>query len=146
MIDQLQDPLQDIRHYSPTMTIAQVLKFCERNNIQITRGMVQNYIRDGLLPPPVSKRYYTHRHIATLAMISRLKTVFDMPTIREVLQPYMDIEGISVDTYATIMEKMTGLILKWQTGIAPALTVEGDGGLLLSMLFATQLKGTVTRQ
>jgi len=137
------DPLQDIRHYSPTMTIAQVLKFCERKNMGITRGMIQNYIRDGLLPPPVNKRIYTHKHIAALAMIARLKTVFDMPTIKEALSPYMDEKGLPTDVYGTIMDKLADMEAKWQASIAPALTEESDGGLLLSMAFATELKSIV---
>jgi len=126
------------------MTISQVLKFCERKNMGITRGMIQNYIRDGLLPPPVNKRQYTHKHLAALAMIDRLKTVFDMPTIREALTPYMDEEGLPTEVYSTLMDKLTGMEAKWQASIAPALSVEKDGGTLLSMAFATELKNTVT--
>ena len=137
------DPLQDIRQYSPTMTISQVLLFCERKNLDITRGMIQNYIRDGLLPPPVNKRQYTHKHLAALAMIHRLKTVFDMSTIREALQPYMDEEGLPIDVYSAIIDKLIGMVTKWQTHIAPALAVEEDEGTLLSMVFATELKDSV---
>jgi len=128
------------------MTISQVLKFCERKNMGITRGMIQNYIRDGLLPPPVNKRTYTHKHLAALAMIDRLKTVFDMPTIKEALSPYMDEEGLPIDVYATIMEKLIGMEAKWRASIAPALTEESDGGVLLSMAFATELKSAVVEQ
>jgi len=137
------DPLQDIKHYSPTMTISQVLLFCERKNMGITRGMIQNYIRDGLLPPPVNKRQYTHKHLATLVMIDRLKTVFDMPTIKEALLPYMDEEGLPMESYQEIMEKLSGMISKWRTSMAPALTVEDDGGTLMSMIFASELKSAV---
>ncbi|MCL2287036.1 MAG: DUF1836 domain-containing protein [Firmicutes bacterium] len=138
------DPLHDIRHYSPTMTIAQVLKFCERKNMGITRGMVQNYIRDGLLPPPVNKRVYTHKHLAALAMIDRLKTVFDIPTIKKALLPYLDEEGLPTEVYAAIMQKLAGMEAQWQASIAPGLAAEADGGTLLSMTFATELKNTIT--
>jgi len=137
------DPLQDLRHYSPTMTISQVLKFCERKNLSITRGMIQNYIRDGLLPAPVNKRIYTHKHLAALALIYRLKTVFDMPTIREAMLPHMEEDGLSVESYAALMEKLSGIVSKWQVSIAPALSVEDDGGTLLSMVFASELKGAI---
>ena len=137
------DPLQNIRHFSPTMTIAQVLKFCERMNMGITRGMVQNYIRDGLLPPPVNKRLYTHKHLAALAMIGRLKTVFDMHAIKQALAPYMDEEGLPIEVYEGLMQKLAGLEAKWQANFAAELGEEGDGGLLLTMAFATELKSTV---
>lgn len=139
----MHDPLHDIKHYSPTMTITQVLKFCERKNLAITRGMIQNYIRDGLLPPPVDKRKYTHKHLATLVMIYRLKTVFDMPTIQEALKPYMDDEGLPIEIYTEIFAKLSGMVAKWKASIAPALTVEEDGGTLMSMMFTTELKRAV---
>jgi len=139
----MNDPLQDIRHYSPTMTISQVLKFCERKEMAITRGMIQNYIRDGLLPPPANKRLYTHKHMAALVMIYRLKTVFDMPTIRTALQPHMDEEGLPMDVYAAMMEKLGGMVSKWQTSIVPALAAESDGGTLLCMAFATEVKALI---
>jgi len=66
-----------------------------------------------------------------------------MPTIREALLPYMDSEGLPIDAYEAIMVKLTNMVTKWQTNIAPALTVEGDGGTLLSMVFATELKGAI---
>ena len=137
------DPLQGINHFSEKMSISQVLLFCERRNIGITRGMIQNYIRDGLLPPPVSKRIYTHKHIAALVIIDRLKTVFDMPTIRAAMEPYMDEEGLPLDVYTSLLGKLSGMVNKWQVNIAPALTVEDDGGTLLSMAFATELKAAI---
>ena len=137
------DPLQNIRHFSPTMTIAQVLKFCERMNMGITRGMVQNYIRDGLLPPPVNKRLYTHKHLAALAMIGRLKAVFDMPTIKEALAPYMDEEGLPMEVYEGLMQKLASMETRWQAAFAGELGEESDGGLLVTMTFATELKSKI---
>ena len=134
------DPLQDIRHFSPTMTISQILKFCERKEMAITRGMIQNYIRDGLLPPPANKRLYTHKHLAALVMIYRLKSVFDMPTIRTALKPHMDEEGLPIDAYSALMEKLGGVVTKWQATIASVLATEGDGGVLLCMAFAAEIK------
>lgn len=141
----MQDPLTDLHQYSKTFSIAQVLVFCERKGIKITRAMVQNYIRDGILPPPVGKRLYTHHHIAALVLIDRLKTVFDMPTIREALLPYMDEEGMPLDSYTDTVAKLNDMVAKWQTNIAPALAAEGDGGLLIGMMFAAELKEAVVR-
>ena len=137
------DPLSDIRHYAPTLGISQVLKFCEKKELGITRGMIQNYIRDGLLPPPVNKRQYTHNHLAALVLIDRLKTVFDIPTIQSVLVPFMDSHGIPIETYANLMQKIELLLDSWQTNILPVLTQESDGGRLLGMAFATEIKKTL---
>ncbi|MCL1864018.1 MAG: DUF1836 domain-containing protein [Defluviitaleaceae bacterium] len=137
------DPLSDIKQYSPTMTISQVLKFCEKKEIGITRAMIQNYIRAGLLPPPMGKRFYTHKHLAALAIIDRLKTVFEIPTIQEALTPYMDEEGLPTEVYAELIKKVDDLTQKWLVCNADILKNEDDGGTLLTMACAAELKGAV---
>jgi len=137
------NPLNDIRHYSPTMTISQVLKFCEKKGIGITRAMVQNYIRAGLLPPPADKRFYTHKHLAAMVIIERLKTVFDIPAIQEALLPLMDENGLSLDVYAQIWEKTEILLRKWVELSAEILNEEKDGGTLLTMACAAGLKSII---
>jgi len=139
----ISNPLTDVRHYSPTMTISQVMKFCEKKEIGITRGMIQNYIRDGLLPPPVNKRQYTHNHLAALVLIDRLKTVFDIPTIQSVLVPLMDEHGIPVDDYFELVGKLEALAQKWEEFITPVLAQEADGGVFIRMVFAAELKRNV---
>jgi DNA-binding transcriptional MerR regulator len=134
------NPLSDIRHYSPTMTISQVLKFCEKKGIGITRAMVQNYIRAGLLPPPVNVRFYTHKHLAAMVMIERLKTVFDIPAIREALSPFMDEDGLSIETYEQLFSKTENLMRKWIESCAEILSDEKDGGTLLKMACAAAIK------
>ncbi|MCL2047803.1 MAG: DUF1836 domain-containing protein [Defluviitaleaceae bacterium] len=125
----MNDPLSDIRHYSPSMTISQVLKFCEKKEMGITRAMVQNYIRAGLLPPPKDKRFYTHKHLAVLAITDRLKTVFDIPLIQKALSPYMDEEGLSLDVYAQLIKEVEAFSAEW------------SGGTLFTMACAAELKG-----
>ncbi|MCL2225467.1 MAG: DUF1836 domain-containing protein [Defluviitaleaceae bacterium] len=137
------NPLSDIRHYSPTMTISQVLKFCEKKGIGITRPMVQNYVRDKLLPPPVNKRLYTHEHLATLVLIDRLKTVFEIPAIREALSPFMGENGISIETYEHLWNKTQTLSHHLITSNAQSLSDEKDGGTLLTMSCAAALKEIV---
>jgi len=139
------DPLKDIRHYSPTMTISQVMKFCEKKSLGITRAMIQNYIRDGLLPPPVKKRFYTHKHLTVLTLIDRLKMVFDIPTIQKALAPYMDSEGLSIETYTRLMSGTEDVTRKWLTTAADALNSENDGGILLTMICASELKSIVVQ-
>jgi DNA-binding transcriptional MerR regulator len=137
------DPLSDIRHYSPTMTISQVMKFCEKKELTITRAMIQNYVRDKLLPPPVNKRLYTHKHLAALVMINRLKTVFDIPAIREALTPFMDEEGLPLEAYTEMQNKIGYLTQKWLFINKEMLAAENDGGTLLTMVCAAELKSAV---
>ena len=129
------DPLNDIRQYPENMKISQVMKFFEKKGIGITRAMIQNYVRDGLLPPPVNKRIYTHKHLAALITIDRLKTVFDMPTIHAILMPHIDNEGLPLAAYEQLMQKTEALTSKW--------LAEAAGEDLLIMSCAAALKYSV---
>ena len=135
------DPLQDIHHYSPALTIAQVIKFCEKKALPLSRPMVQNYIRDGLLPPPLNKRIYTHKHLAALVMICRLKTVYDMPAIKAVLEPHMDDDGLPLTTYKWLISKLKEVLDLWLANIAPNITAEDESRhALLIMAHAADIK------
>jgi DNA-binding transcriptional MerR regulator len=125
--------LHDIHHYSPTFTIAQLLKLSERKALGITRPMVQNYIRDGLLPPPAG-RLYTHKHLAALVIIQRLKTVFDMPTIKKTLAPHMDSEGLPLETYARMADSARAAQAAWEAHVKLSDT-------LALMLHVSDMKG-----
>ncbi|MCL2571961.1 MAG: DUF1836 domain-containing protein [Defluviitaleaceae bacterium] len=136
----INDPLSDIHQYSPTFTITQLIKFCEKKALPVTRAMIQNYIRDGLLPPPI-KRLYTQKHLAALAMICRLKTVWDIPTIKDALAPHMDDEGLCLDLYKWFMERQKETLNLWVSKVAPAIsTKEEDRQDLLLMAHATDIK------
>jgi DNA-binding transcriptional MerR regulator len=92
-----------------------VVKFCEKKEIGLTRAMIQNYIRHGLVPPPLNKRVYTHKHLAALVLIGFLKTVFDMDTVKAALCPLMDEEGLSLADYAAIIKKWTEITDHWKS-------------------------------
>ena len=128
------DHLSDIHHYSPNLTIANVIKFCEKKGLPISRPMIQNYIRDGLLPPPVDKRIYTHKHLAALVVISHLKTVCDLPIIKEALAPHMDEEGLPLETYKWFMSKQNDLMALWLTHVAPTAAAQPNDNQSLLLL------------
>jgi len=135
------DPLHDIHHYSPTLSISHVIKFCEKKDLPISRPMVQNYIRDGLLPPPVNKRIYTHKHLAALVMICRLKNVYDMPAIKAALVPHMDEEGLPLETYKWLISKQKETLDLWLANVAQSITAEDEGShALLIMAHAADIK------
>ena len=112
------DPLHDIHHYSPTFTIKQLLTLCERKELPITRAMVQNYIREGLLPPPVG-RFYTHKHLAALVLIHRLKIFYDIPSIKEALLPFMDGEGLPLEKYIPLSAALDAACAQWNAHVVP---------------------------
>ena len=111
------DILQDISQYNQQISISQVVTFFNRKGLTLTKSMIQNYVRDGLLPPPVNKRYYTPKHMAALALIARLKTVYDLPSIKAALTPLMDNEGIPLELYRQYIQKTQKLSAAWQETI-----------------------------
>lgn len=72
---------------SDELTISQVVKFFERQGRSFTKTMIQNYVRVGVLPAPIDKRYYTKNHLVLLTLIDSLKTVHSLEEIKVVLEP-----------------------------------------------------------
>ena len=130
----MQNILQDIHQYSQQFTISQVVTFFDRKGITISKSMIQNYVRDGLLPPPIKKRYYSHKHLATLALIDGLKAVYEMAAIKTVLLPLMDEEGLPLEIYREIVQESEELDM--QEGMKP----------LLLMVHSADLKSEALRR
>lgn len=63
---------------------------------QITPAMINNYVKMGLLPPPIKKKY-TRTHIATLLMICVLKQALSIQEIKALFS-----FGITEDTLPLI--------------------------------------------
>ena len=101
----MRDILHDIGQYSQHLSISNVVTLFERKGVTITKSMIQNYVRDKLLPPPVNKRHYTHRHLAVLALATSLKTAYEMVDIKAALLPLMEEDGIPLESYHQIVEK-----------------------------------------
>ena len=138
------DPLNDIHLYSPTMTIAQVIKFCEKKALPISRAMVQNYIRDGLLPPPAGRKY-THKHLAAIAMICKLKTIYDIPAIKDALAPHMDEGGLPLETYKWLSQKQKEIMDLWAKHVAPGIAGEDEAMQdVLLMAHTADVKGLLS--
>ena len=51
----------------------------------LTASMINNYVKLGLVPPPVKKRY-GREQLATLVMVCLLKRVLPIPSIRTLLE------------------------------------------------------------
>jgi len=131
----MQNILQDIHQYNPQLTISQMLKLFERKGISLSKSMVQNYVRDGLLPPPLNKRHYTPQHLTTLILISSLKTVYELSDIKTALQPIMTEEGIPLDTYYDYVKKTNELVNPNQST-----------DILTLMLYSVDVKDEVLRR
>ena len=81
--------LANIDSYSDEMTISQVVRFFERQGLSFTKTMIQNYVRVGIIPPPVEKRYYVKKHLILLTMIDNLKDIYSLDEIGMLFRPIM---------------------------------------------------------
>lgn len=75
--------------FNDEMTISQVVRFFEKRGRSFTKTMIQNYVRVGVLPPPVDKRYYTKNHLILLTLIDNLKSIYSLEEIRSVFAPIL---------------------------------------------------------
>ena len=96
--------LANIDSYNDEMTISQVVRFFERQGLNFTKTMIQNYVRVGIIPPPVEKRYYIKKHLILLTMIDNLKEIYSLEEIGTLFKPIMkDVEIFDDD----IMDMIT---------------------------------------
>jgi DNA-binding transcriptional MerR regulator len=73
--------------YGRGLLMFQLLDFFKDHDKEITQAMIQNYIRDNLLPPPHNKRYYTKEHIILLTLINDLKSILPISDIKTLMKP-----------------------------------------------------------
>lgn len=78
------NPLEYINDYNDQLSVSQVVRFFEKQGVSITKTMIQNYVRLGLMPAPLNKRYYTKEHFMILTMIIRLKDLYPLEVLRSV--------------------------------------------------------------
>lgn len=53
--------------------------------------MIQNYVRVGVIPPPVDKRYYTKNHLILLTLVDNLKLIYSLDEIKTLFGPILKI-------------------------------------------------------
>lgn len=70
---------------------------CGKNNF-ITPAMVNNYVKLGLIPKPLKKKY-NRRHLAYLMVITLLKELFPIAEIKVAIQMQTAIEGSGEAAY-----------------------------------------------
>lgn len=81
-----------------------IFKVGEQKQI-ITSSMINNYVKLGLIPPPVRKRY-TKKHLAYLIAISILKQVVTISEVKEGILYQASVSGIreAYDLFCTEQE------------------------------------------
>ena len=85
--------LTNINNYNNEMSISQVIRFFDTFGMSFTKTMIQNYIRVGVLPAPVRKRYYVKSHLMLLAMIYELKEIYSLPEIEMLFESHISLDN-----------------------------------------------------
>lgn len=75
----------------------------------LTPSMVNNYVKDGVLPRPERKKY-SRSHLAMLMMICSLKSVLSLPEISAMLQGLTD--GREIDEQYPVFANVHGEAMK----------------------------------
>ena len=98
--------LAGLGSYSDKISLSQVVLFFGRLGVTFTKTMIQNYVRVGLLPPLIEKRYYGKKHIVFLALISSLKDIYSLDEIKSIFGILKNIDDQLVQelysTYITL--------------------------------------------
>jgi len=106
---------------SDELTISQVVRFFEKQGKSFTKTMIQNYVRVGVMPPPIEKRYYTRNHLILLTLIDNLKNVYSLEEIKTVLAPVRNNPDIfdddmikAMDIYKSYIEMRKEVLSHWE--------------------------------
>ena len=94
----------------------------------ITSSMINNYVKLGIIPPPVKKKY-SKKHMAYLLVICSLKQTLDMCTIQKIFPLEEDDKLIkrNYDAFLRNQHKAHGYVIEKVLDVArPILEYEGD--------------------
>lgn len=83
------DALENMQNYNDEMTISQVVRFFEKQGIDFTKTMIQNYVRVNVIPPPIEKRFYIKDHLILLTLINNLKNIYSLDDIKKLFTPIL---------------------------------------------------------
>lgn len=91
----------------------------------LTKSMVNNYVKLGMIPAPQRKRY-TRKHVAFLVAITNLKQVLTIPEIKEGILFQGRVHGIraAYNIFCEEQEKAVYRVAKQAQGIQPELETE----------------------
>jgi DNA-binding transcriptional MerR regulator len=109
---------------SDELTISQVVKFFDKQGKSFTKTMIQNYVRVGVIPPPLDKRYYTRNHLILLTLINSLKSIYSLEEIKAILGPILnnldDFEDDIIktsDVYKNYLEMRKETLNTWKESL-----------------------------
>lgn len=105
---------------------AAVEPFSDEKERVLTASMVNNYVKQGLIPAPEKKRY-TSDHVARLVMVTVLKRVLPMAEISQTIQVLVDAYGMEegYDLFCQRLEDMLALAFGANSQVIGPVEMEG---------------------
>ena len=93
----------------------------------LTASMVNNYVKQGLIPAPEKKRY-TNDHVARLVMVTVLKRVLPMSEIAQTIEVLIKAYGIEegYDLFCQRLEDMLQQAFKGERQVIGPVEMEGS--------------------
>lgn len=88
----------------------------------ITPSIINNYVKLGIIPAPVRKRY-SRTHLAYLIMVCTLKQILPIPTVQAIIE--RKVQRFSVDTVYNNFCEQQELVLKKALGEASMRFIDG---------------------
>ncbi len=97
-------------------------------NKPVTPSMINNYVKLGIIPAPVRKKY-SKVHLAYLLIVCTLKQTLDMSTIQRIIPVDLDEKSIrkTYDSFVKNQSTAFNYVFKQTRAVAdPIFTLEGD--------------------
>ncbi|MDD2361872.1 MAG: DUF1836 domain-containing protein [Oscillospiraceae bacterium] len=107
----------------------------------ITPSMINNYVKDDVLPRPIRKKY-SREHLGMLLMICSLKSVLSLPEISKLLHGLQEPDRIN-DIYADFAEAQSKAVKEATVRITDA--AEQDENALCHLALQLALEANANR-
>ena len=104
----------------------------------LSPSMVNNYVKDGVLPRPEKKKY-SRSHLAMITIICSLKSVMQLPEIDDILRGLTAECGIE-EQYPVFLQMHAGAVKEVAGRLSQLDTHDADARYLLALRLALESK------
>lgn len=115
----------------------------------LTGSMVNNYVKQGVVPPPVKKRY-TRRHVGTLLFVCAFKRVFTIAQVSQIMRAINESDANLAVLYDSLCDALERALAEWFSGkggelppVSPHVRLVDDRGDALAPELAMLLDSSV---
>jgi len=111
---------QVVSFIEESLTVLVPSKDKEDNKEVITKTMINNYVKHGILTPPINKKY-NRTHLARLIVICILKQVYSINDIDSLIKLALETSGIEIsyNKFCMLVEKCIDSTFKKEEFVYP---------------------------